>query len=55
MKKMTEIRLGANAFDEEQEIFRPVNIDREKKEVSKQGSEDGGRKFPASQASTLSG
>ena len=24
MKKITEIRLGTNAFDEKQEIFRPV-------------------------------
>ena len=53
MNKMTEIPLGANAFDEKKEIFRPVNIDREKKEISKQGSEDGAGNFPASKASTL--
>ena len=55
MNKITEIRMGTNAFDEKQANFRPIDIDRGKKVISKQGSEDGRRNFPAPQASTLIG
>ena len=49
---MTTTRLKNNAFDEQQETFLTLNIDKEKEQISKKGIKDGRKNIPNSQAST---